>query len=185
MRRIFWIGVAGALLLLLNGCSSVSYVTDWDTQNDFSQYRTFAWYELAATPDRGTQPAAPNAIVADRIRRSVQSALASKGLTPEAAGEADLLVTYHIACARACGSTTRDGDTPTAAAGAGVDTVGAAVTARHDSLPKGTLIVDVLDGKKRRLVWRGIAEGAFKKSNPSDDQVAKIVNRVLTDFPPA
>ncbi len=50
---------------------------------------------------------------------------------------------------------------------------------------RGTLIVDILDGKSRRLVWRGISEGAFKKSNPSDAQVAKIVTRVLTDFPPA
>ena len=70
MRRVAWIGVFGAVLLFLNGCSSVSYVTDWDTQNDFSQYRTFAWYELAATPDRGTPPTAPNAIVADRIENA-------------------------------------------------------------------------------------------------------------------
>ncbi len=187
MKRVPWIGGLGATFLLLSACSSVSYVSDWDTQKDFSGYQTFAWYELAATPDRGAPPAAPNAIVADRIRRSVQGELGGKGLTAEAAAEADLLVTYHIAIRQGMRVYNSGWGHPYRGCwgwgGYGYGWGGGYGSARL--VTEGTLIVDVLDGKTRRLVWRGIAEGAFKKPNPSDDQVAKIVTRVLTDFPPA
>ena len=185
MKRVAWIGGLGATLLLLSACSSVSYVTDWDTQKDFSGYQTFAWYELAAMPDRGAPPAAPNAIVADRIRRSVQGELGGKGLTAEAAAEADLLVTYHIALRQGMrvyhsgwGHPYRWGW----GYGWGGGWGGGYSSARL--VTEGTLIVDILDGSTRRLVWRGIADGAFKRPNPSDEQVAKVVARMMQSFPP-
>ncbi len=155
MRRLIWIGLLGVMVLLLNGCSSVSYVTDWDTQNDFSQYQTYAWYELAATPDRGAPPTAPNAIVAGRIRRSVQAELGSKGLTPEAAGEADLLVTYHIAIQQGMQVYHSGWGGPYRGCWGygGYGWGGGYSSARV--VTRGTLIVDILDGKSRRLVWRG------------------------------
>jgi hypothetical protein len=49
---------------------------------------------------------------------------------------------------------------------------------------EGTVVVDVLDGSHRRLVWRGIAEGVFTKPDPSDERVAEVVARLMESFPP-
>jgi len=54
-----------------------------------------------------------------------------------------------------------------------------------ETYTEGTIVVDVLDTKTRTLVWRGIAENAFRKPNPDDEKVAKIIEKVMTDFPPA
>lgn len=48
----------------------------------------------------------------------------------------------------------------------------------------GGVPVDVLDTKTRTLVWRGIAENAFRKPNPDDEKVAKTIAKVMQDFPP-
>ena len=46
-----------AAVLLVGSCSTVSYWEDWDTGNDFSGYRSFAWYELPPPPGRSAPPA--------------------------------------------------------------------------------------------------------------------------------
>ena len=62
------------------------------------------------------------------------------------------------------------------------DTVGNTSFTRHYT--EGTIVVDVLDTKTRTLVWRGSAENAFRKPNPDDEKVAKIIGKVMQDFPP-
>jgi outer membrane receptor protein involved in Fe transport len=183
MKRLVRISGLGAALVLLGGCSSVSYLVDWDTQQSFSSSGTYAWYELAATPDRDTPPAAPNAIVASRIRRSVEHELAAKGMSPKPAGEADLLVTYHIALSQGMRIYSGGWGYPYRGCwafgygwGGGYGSV--------QIVTEGTLIVDILDGSTRKLVWRGIADGAFTRPNPSDEKVAKVVARLLQTFPP-
>ncbi len=53
-----------------------------------------------------------------------------------------------------------------------------------ETYTEGTIVVDVLDTKTRTLVWRGIAENAFRKPNPDDEKVAKVIGKVMLNFPP-
>ena len=51
----------------------------------------------------------------------------------------------------------------------------------------GTLVVDVLDGKTRELLWRGTAEGALidtRRSDQPQEAIDKIVREVLKEYPP-
>jgi hypothetical protein len=183
-----YLGLSVALVAIIS-CSTASYVVDWDTQQDFGGVRTYAWFELAPSPDKGEPPTRANAIVAGRIHRAVDQVLAAKGLEKAEVGEADLMVTYalvlqprivmyHTGWAYPYGGWYWGwGWHGWGGWGGGWST--------SRTYTEGTLVVDVLDGAKRRLVWRGIAEGAFTKSNPTDDQVASVVARVLRDFPPA
>lgn len=179
---LFRIGGLAALALALGGCST-SYVVDWDAANDFSVYRTYAWYELAPPRGESAPQEAPNAIVADRVRRSVTAALDGKGLRPAAAGEADLLVTYGIVLQQGVRvSHSGWGGPYWGWRGWGRGPGWGHATAR--TYVEGTLVVDVLDGSRRRLVWRGIADGAFTKPNPSEERVAEVVARLMKSFPP-
>jgi hypothetical protein len=45
------------------------------------------------------------------------------------------------------------------------------------------VVVDVLDAGRRQLIWRGIAEGALRRPNPTDEDIAKVVNRLMASFP--
>ena len=179
-----WFALAGALMLV-GSCSTVSYVTDWDTQHDFSGYTSFAWFELPPHP-RGGQPAAPgNQLIANRIRRSVTSELSAKGLSSQPTGEADLLVSYFVVLQpRMVMYHTGWGyPYPYRGWGWGYGWGGGASYGR--TYTEGTLVVDVLDASGRALVWRGMAQGAFTRPNPSDEHVAKVVSRLLQGFPPA
>jgi len=177
-----WLGLA-AMLVLIGSCSTVSYVTDWDTQRDFAPYRSFAWFELPPHPKDG-QPSAPgNQLIVDRIRRSVVSELAAKGLESKETGQADLLVSYFVVLQPRMVMYHSGWGYPYPYYGWGGGWAGGASYAR--SYTEGTLVVDVLDASGRKLVWRGIAQGAFTRPNPSDEHVAKVVSRLLRDFPPA
>ena len=189
MKRLTRLLVMGALLAALGSCSTASYVVDWDTQQDFSGYRSYAWFQLAPSPDKGEPPTRANAIVAGRIHRAVDQALAAKGFTKAEVGDADLMVTYalvlqprvvmyHTGWAYPYGGWSWGwGWRGWGGWGGGWSTT--------RTYTDGTLVVDVLDGAKRQLVWRGVADGAFTKPNPADDKVAEVVARVLRDFPPA
>jgi len=180
--------VMGALLLMVGGCSSVTYIVDWDTQHDFSDYKTFAWFELAPSPHRGQPPNQANAIVAGRIRRSVTSEIEGRGLVKAEVGDADAMVTYALVLQSHSvmyhtGWAYPMGGWRWGWGGGGWGGWGGGWSSSR-IYTEGTLVVDVLDGKRRQLVWRGVAERAFKKPNPTDEQVAKIVARVMQDFTP-
>jgi len=183
MGTLIRISGLGVVLLALSGCSTASYVVDWDTTRDFSGYRTFAWYELAPPRGQSAAPEAPNAIVADRIHRAVTGVFGQRGFQPAAAGEADLLVTYGIVLRPGVRVyQTGWGDPYWGCCGWGWGPRWGHAWAR--TYVEGTLVVDVLDGSRRRLVWRGIAEGAFTSPNPSQERVAEVVTRLMQSFPP-
>lgn len=189
VKKLWLILAVAAITLLLGSCSSVSYVTDWDTQHDFSGNNSYAWYELPQRAGNTTTapapPLAPNAMVASRIRRSVTAELNQRGLQAAAAGDADLLVTYSIALQQNMQVYHSGWGYPYHGCWGWGGGWGGGGYSSARMVTRGTLIVDILDAKRRGLIWRGIAEGAFSKSNPSESEVAKIVAKLMLDFPPA
>ena len=49
---------------------------------------------------------------------------------------------------------------------------------------EGTIIIDIIDGGKRQLVWRGVVTKALNKKSSSEEKINKSINRVMLDFPP-
>lgn len=188
-RFIGW----GGLVLLLSSCSTVNYVVDWDTSRSFSDFRSFAWFERA-TPGDQTPQTLPNDIVNARIQRSVSAELGRAGLEAKPLGDADLLVTSHVALSHKLVLYSSGwGAYPYYPYWGGWGCCwgrwgwggswGGGFT-RAVTYVEGTLVIDVVDRTSRRLVWRGIAEGAFRKPNPSDAEVAQVVAGLLEGFPP-
>ena len=67
--------------------------------------------------------------------------------------------------------------------GFGTDTSDAAV---HEWAP-GTVIIDVVDGRTDRLVWRGMTQGALADEPDPEKRQEMIdsgVRKILADFPP-
>src|ERR1700680_2638574 len=71
-RTIF--ATVGVALLLASASFAQQVKTDYDRTADFSRYKTYSWEKV--------QTADP--LWVDRIKEAINSALAAKGLTPQA-----------------------------------------------------------------------------------------------------
>ena len=139
---------------------------------DFSKYHTYKWIAVEGG-------AHPNQIVDAGIKQSVDSQLASKGLTKTDDDKADLYVGYQIAVDQnkqwtgyAMGGGPRWAGMP----GATSSTIGV-----------GTLVLDVYDPTAKHLVWTGTAT---KILDPASNQEQNIQNldktpeKLLKNYPP-
>ena len=175
MRRFILLGAAVALFFPALSCSTMTVRADHDSQFDFGAYSTFSLFERQGKERQRPQM---SEIVDRRIATAMAADLVGKGLTSTSPRNADFLVTFYTAVRRrvvlnqAGWYGHRRGYWG-----------GGTMWAR--SYDEGTLVIDIIDRKRRELVWRGVGEGAFTTSNPSNDKVAKRVARVLQTFPPA
>ncbi|HEY3858543.1 MAG TPA: DUF4136 domain-containing protein, partial [Gammaproteobacteria bacterium] len=144
--------VAGALLL--SACSPRIY-TDQDPDAKLGSYHRFAW--LTPPPAPVHDPILDSQILDGRVHKAVSADLKSRGyeeVAPDA--NPDFLVTYHNSAKQTLQSTAPSfgfgfvDAFPRGGFGAAFP-VGPDVETRDE----GTLMLDVLDGQSRRLVWRG------------------------------
>ena len=49
---------------------------------------------------------------------------------------------------------------------------------------EGTVIIDIVDAKRKELAWRGMGEAQVDKQTISEPEVYRIVGSVLGAFPP-
>jgi hypothetical protein len=147
------------LLLAAAAASSVEY----DPQVDFSRYKTWSWHG-AVTP-------AGNSVADKRIRETIESGLAARGISRvDRAG--GLLVVYHAS------KTTEIALDP-------VKNAAASGPAGVRYAEKGSLVIDMLDAESGDVVWRGRVSGALRHE-PSyvPAQVQAAVEELLEKFPP-
>jgi Domain of unknown function (DUF4136) len=166
----------GASVLLAASCSTVTVERDWDHTVDFSRYRTFAIRE-------GSRARSP--FVQQRIESAVTSALEAKGLKPSD-DSPDLLVYTHVRVSRE-----REIDYTTFGYGGWYGWPGwgpghwGVATATVREIPVGTMIVDLVDARRKHLVWRGKASKTIEdEEDRSQEAVSRAVAKLFKDFPP-
>ncbi|MEN8200221.1 MAG: DUF4136 domain-containing protein [Thermodesulfobacteriota bacterium] len=177
-----------ALLFLCSACATLSVNTDYNPAYDFSRLRTYAWLDDGTPP--GTDARINNDLVIDRVRSAVEWTLAAKGYVKSDAASADFRMSWlgvidkklqldtieHFYSPYGYGSLYRDpfwADPP------------AYTTVREYEV--GTLIIDVLDPVRHKLIWRGT--GSDRLSSTSDPvkitrEINAAVSAILKDFPP-
>jgi len=168
------------LVVLLAGCSSVSTSYDFDPGTDFSKLESYAWLPA---PKREQS----NDLVLARIQRATDRELAAKGYAPAKSG-ADFLIAAHMGSRQrlqvtdwgySYGMGYGHGGYYGRYAGPGSIEV--------YEYEEGSIVLDFIDGKTRKLIWRGVATAAVPES-PKPEQIDKLVNeaisKVLEKFPP-
>jgi hypothetical protein len=139
---------------------------------DFSKYHTYKWVNIEGASH-------PNQIVDAQIKQSVDSQLASKGLTKTDGEKADLLVGYQIAV-------DKEKQWNAYGMGGGVR-FGGMGTATSSTINVGTLVLDLYDPSTKQLVWTG---QATKTIDPSSSQeknqknLDKAMAKLLKNYPP-
>jgi hypothetical protein len=152
--------------LALGGCATTggaggNAAVSIDPAADFDRFRTFD--VMPSPPGGATSGLSP--AVAETLRgvpSALERSLASVNLTRSPGGSADLLVTAF------------PGGTP-------VSTQALGYTAAFDpvlsvaSVGTASLVVDLVDARTHRLVWRGVAEGALASPTALDPALLRML----------
>jgi len=172
----------GALALLLTACSPRIYV-EQDQDAKLEGYHRFAWLTPPPLPVR--DPILDSQILEARVHKAVANDMQGRGfaeVAPDA--DPDFLITYHTSAKQkieSSGASFSFGFVDAFPHGFGA--VGFPVGGDVQSRDEGTLMLDVMDGKSKRLVWRGWTTQLLNQDNYSDQAVAGAVKDILDKFP--
>ena len=160
--------------LILFACGSVlaqDVKYNFMPGTEFAKYHTYKWVVI----EGGSHP---NQIADAQIKSSVDSQLASKGLTKTDGDKADLLIGYQVAV---------DKEKQWNAYSMGGPRFGGMGTATSSTISNGSLVLDIYDPTTKQLVWTGTAT---KTLNPSSNQeknqkdLDKAMAKLLKNYPP-
>ena len=162
-------------LFIIIACSSPRVVYDYDTQTNFSEYKTFDFFEDAG---KGL-----NELDKKRIQNSVEKALIAKGMQYSSTPDIYInIVSKQVAV--------ENNNTVGVGIGSGGGNVGFGIST---GIPIGgkkinqQLTIDFVEAKKDALIWQGIAEKAIKeKTSPEDREIYfnEVVEKTLSKYPP-
>lgn len=174
----------GVLLLfvVVSSCSSVRVASDYDSKADFNQYKTFAFFKS------GIDKAEISDLDKRRILRAIESELMAKGYTKSETP--DMLVSiftksnqrvnvYNNAWgAGAWGWGGWGGFGP--GWGWGWNAQPTVTTSTE-----GTLYIDLIDAKKKELVWQGMGTGYLAQGREQKEaRIKEFVSKVMEKYPP-
>jgi Domain of unknown function (DUF4136) len=166
---------------LLSGCATMGVGSHTERGLTWSQYHTFEWGPADSLP-----PSDPrfqkDPSFRDRIEGAVERQLAAKGFERSAAtATPDLLIHYHAAINERINVDEIDRQY------ARCVTADCGPRLTHHEV--GTLVVDVVDARTNRLIWRGWAQDSVQGVLGNRDRVRQTVeegvSRMFATFPPS
>jgi hypothetical protein len=158
------------------GCATLNVSSHVERGVDFAQFRTWDWGQADALPT-GDPRLDNNAIFNDQLQGAIERSLATKGFARAASGDkADLLVHYHANINQRFQVNEPD-----------VNCVPGPCQASVIEYEQGTLVLDVVDTRTDKIVWRGWAQGSVQGVIDNQDLLEKKVNeavsKMLARFP--
>lgn len=167
-----------ALAAGLVGCSSMTVSTDHDPAANFSQYKTFTVMPLEQFKD--------NPITGDRIKLAITKALEARGLV-QTSDTPDLQVQVFAKLSKE----TQITSTGTGGYGGwgyhGWGWGGGMSTTTVQDVAVGTLVVDLVDAKTEKPVWRGIASDTINPKSTAKQKQEKLdyaMSQMFAKYPP-
>ncbi len=165
------------------GCSSMTIETRADPEASFSGFETYNWMPNPRGVDRRVGPQVAGWIVA-----AIDEQLAAKGFEKLDGADTDFKVGYHAAVQGTMEVSYIDsyygyGVQPWYPRFGAVEQQQSA--ARY--YDKGSIVIDIVDGRANRLVWRGVAEAEVDRQVDPErlqERVREAVRKILADFPP-
>ena len=153
---------------------------DYESQTDFSRYKSFGWaavpQEIAGASSWGSP------FIRKRIHAAVESFLVQNGFSESADGKPDFLVTIHLTVEKMVEvDQSVDGWPGHRYFG---DSAFETVIIEYD---EGTVIIDFLDADTKILFWRGTGTrriGYTSSPQKSADTVNRWVAEILKQYPP-
>jgi hypothetical protein len=163
--------------LVLTGCSSMTVSSYLERGSDFGRYRTYGW-DKADALETGDPRLDNNPFFHDRIRADVEKQMATRGFEKTPSGVPDLTIHYHASVEQRIDVNGVDKDS-----GYCNDSDGC----KPYVYEAGTLLLDLVDTRTNKLVWRGWAEdtvdGLIDNQRLLEQRIDKAVTRIMQRLP--
>ncbi|MEQ1573383.1 MAG: DUF4136 domain-containing protein [Vicinamibacterales bacterium] len=175
MLRLGRFMAAALLALAATGCITMSVASHVERGVDFSQFRTWEWGAPDALPT-GDPRLDNNEFFNDRLQGAIEKSLAGRGFARVARGTMpDLLIHYHANINQRFQVNEPDPNCNGNCQASVID------------YEQGTLVIDMLDAKTNKLVWRGWAQdsvqGIIDDQDRLNRQVDEAVSKMFALFP--
>ncbi len=198
MKKVKILALPVLVLMLLASCTSVRVLSDYDTEKNFNEYKSYAFYKT------GIDKAHISDLDKKRILKAIEAEMTTRGFVKS--DNPDLLVSiftkekdqvdiYNNNCGWGWGGMGWGGmgwggfgwggfgwggwGPGFWGAGAG----GPIATTRTE----GSLYIDLIDAKEKELVWQGKGVGTLDNMGKMEKKEARIkefVSEILQAYPP-
>ncbi|WP_151086607.1 DUF4136 domain-containing protein [Hymenobacter baengnokdamensis] len=177
-----------ALALALGSCATTANVgvsSDFDHAVNFRNYHTWAWYPKQTNDTEGGPAKGYESFTDQRIRDAVSKDLTAKGLT-ETTSNPDVYVAYSVRVEnkqQVSGYPYGGYGYPYYGYGYG-GFGGYPYGGGAYNYKAGTVIIDIVDARRKELAWRGTGQAQLNQNSISEEETYRIVNSVLSNYPP-
>jgi hypothetical protein len=169
-------------VLVATSCSTIKISSDFDRTVDFSSYKTYKFTDEALSLEISD-------LNRNRLLRAVESELTAKGFT-KADSDPDVIIDLKLkgeqkqtATATSSGPGYGYGYGYAYGWGGGFSTT----TINYDTYVDGTLFVDMIDQKKKQLVWQGRGTKTIDpdaSEGKREQNINYAVKQIFTKYPP-
>lgn len=171
--------VSVVCFLFLISCDAVRVYCDYDKKMDFTQFKTFAFYK------QGIDKVEISDLDKRRILHAIEDELLAKGFSKS--DNPDLLVNIFT-------KSREQVDINQFNAGWGYGWgfgwnywgfggFGGQTTVITST--EGTLFIDLIDAKKKEMVWQGEGQGELTRNvDKKDENIKAFVTKILSQYPP-
>ena len=178
MPRLITLTITAIGTLVIAGCASMNVSSHVERGLNVSRYHTYDWGPADALP-AGDPRLEQDSFFQDHLRGEVEKAMARRGFEWSMTDRPDLLLHYHANITERV-----DVDRLDTQRGYCGENGCDVPTVRYEA---GTLVVDVIDARTNRLIWRGWAQGAVAGMLADQDVMARQINeavaRMFNQFP--
>ena len=180
MRRLIPHALVALTALLIAGCATMNVSSYTERGTDFSRLRTYDWGPADALP-AGDPRLDDDPFFLDHFEGAVETTMARKGYMRVEGTPPDLLIHYHATITPRLDINRLDRERGYCYDGD--------CRVRTIESETGTLVIDVVDARTNKLVWRGWAQhGVVDILNDPDRMETRIdqaVARMLAQLPSA
>ncbi len=177
MNKIIKLLPIAILALVITSCSSVRVAADYDRDVDFNQYKTFAFFKS------GIDKAEISDLDKKRILRAIEAELLAKGYTKSE--NPDMLISIFT-------KSTQRVDVYNNSWGFGAWGWGRPgwgwgwnMQPNVSTRTQGVLFVDLIDAKKKELVWQGQGTGYLSSNmNKKEERIKEFLAKIMEKYPP-
>ena len=164
---------AVAFFAAVTGCATMMVSSHVQRDVDFARYRTYDWGPADALPT-GDPRLDNNPFFKDHMQGAVEKHLAARGLELSSTGKADLLIHYHANVSQRIDVNRVDRQYGYC--------YGEDCSVRVMEYEAGTLVLDIVDTRTDRVVWRGWAQDSLEGVIDNQDRMERMINEAVAQM---
>jgi hypothetical protein len=172
-HRSILVMAAGVALAMVGCAATTSKVRVDKGTASLNACRSFDWLDSSTAPASFTD---------QRVKAATLAALGEKGYT-QSTDKPDCKITYLLS------SSERPKPKPGVGVGVGGGSgglgggLGISLPIGRKSEGAGTFTLDIIDASRNAQIWSGSLDAQFKGAEPSEEESAAIVKKILAEFP--